>query len=1207
MVVGLLAMLFVVLMAYIAVARSDQLTLTSVQKGKEVRAVVIDVNDLIYSEIAATRYETFGRAYADIAGYGQTKWLSSSQPVLIPDGYLFDAPQYVQDDNPAELGVYEGLLRVRFPALSQFAGGTRGTGTLGHSLVQLLRNYDQEGSDDNGISEADVDRSALSAFMDAAGVGFPDCSLVATAALTAFANQVGGTPVRVPLAIQEDFSLNSGQGDPLWQRFKEQASFEVAGRVVSHGGMVSIGAGYDGSPSEWFARSMFGWLADGLTLGGATLGDPNDQYAALFEDAENVEPWLRRRGGLVYGSDDNRSSRVPAVLSELEWDQDLEAIFAPPYRARGSQVNKDNERYNIHQDAVIGSGRQFEYWTEAAALDAPAYNTMANGGPIESYNRRQLLTTVSYSDEICRKLDDDLPLGTKQGVFEGQIKFYLGDVSTAFNATTGNYVPAVGEPIIKRLANYYYDMLSGHAGWAGESAATEIVTRQQQAYMLAINTVASAAPYVNGTIDAVRYDTTRERFFGYAPQPFITQVGAFLADVDPNKDATTYELSLAVEFFNPYDRELNLGQYEVSFDSNEPGVDGPLDSHAISAAGVKIAPRSFYVVAFSNVVNTAFADNLGTTSGAPDYEETGLTAAQWAAIGPQRVKVWLWREGSVGGQYLVDRLEVDYPTSTEDTTDLKDLHGDWETAYRDTTAEDYLGGPVGSPTRWRTAIAFQPVPVGGTGSPDARYGAMSGDHDGLGEELKPAIGIEGPGVTNKARAVPLYTVNPKLNPLAPGGALFTMHAGDYRPKAYPTVGWMALIPRYAHGRGKFTGGDGTQSTGWRSVSMTLRDEWVRKGYDGVPVVPDAAQVPLDFGHMPLFDNKQPAVTGGLFTDDNAGRVPWGQLVFDYFTTILPVYPGVDETYGTADDIETDYYRIPGRININTAPWYVLAGLPLLNPVGDLSAAGASPAFWDVNSGVFVGLDANGAPRCMLRNADDTYLPDVRGYVADSQPKTHPHVWNHPTDTTYDTYRLGAWLGQAIAAYRDKTPYYEGGSLGGGPVIEQIYTNAHARPWYGNPAVYGEHTPRGIGTDEHLGFLTVGELLNVKGFDSTWFDKDGLPVVDVLSAVHRGDFLRSINLLLLLDTHYLTTRSNTFTVYSTVFDRDTPESSVHTQATIDCSRMLPRLVLDSNGDPLLEDSNGNGTIDSAVILRQDNARPEIIAERRGGYFDTTFEK
>jgi len=130
------------------------------------------------------------------------------------------------------------------------------------------------------------------------------------------------------------------------------------------------------------------------------------------------------------------------------------------------------------------------------------------------------------------------------------------------------------------------------------------------------------------------------------------------------------------------------------------------------------------------------------------------------------------------------------------------------------------------------------------------------------------------------------------------------------------------------------------------------------------------------------------------------------------------------------------------------------------------------------------------------------------------------------------------------------------------------------------------------------------LANVKGFDSSVdFNWNGT----FSEVLHSGDFVKAVSLLALLDTHFLTTRSNTFTAYVTVRDRQNAQQSVRSQITVDRSNILPRLVLDANGDPIIEDPDGpTGPEPARAVVITKDGLPEVIAERRVGYGNARFD-
>ncbi len=73
-------------------------------------------------------------------------------------------------------------------------------------------------------------------------------------------------------------------------------------------------------------------------------------------------------------------------------------------------------------------------------------------------------------------------------------------------------------------------------------------------------------------------------------------------------------------------------------------------------------------------------------------------------------------------------------------------------------------------------------------------------------------------------------------------------------------------------------------------------------------------------------------------------------VFQYVTVFDPSRDGIDNDLGglvDANDTVTPEWKVPGRININTAPWFVMAQLPWMNP----TIARAVASYRDYASGL----------------------------------------------------------------------------------------------------------------------------------------------------------------------------------------------------------------------------------------------------------------
>jgi hypothetical protein len=479
--------------------------------------------------------------------------------------------------------------------------------------------------------------------------------------------------------------------------------------------------------------------------------------------------------------------------------------------------------------------------------------------------------------------------------------------------------------------------------------------------------------------------------------------------------------------------------------------------------------------------------------------------------------------------------------------------------YRDTSEDPHIGRDVDFFDRgaaWRMAVSPDPLYQQSAGSPvndknlvmypvgmrdpivldpaDSSYPELrTALLDVLNNELGTAAPIP---ATPLGPRVPLYVMNASL-----GMTQEEIH-GAYRPAAFPTVGFLAYVPRFAH---KVDGIAVPTTLRRYAMGRVMYEHWFEH-YTGLTV-------PADFGHMPLFDNKSQDST------DETGELPWGLRVFDYFTTLNPRDPNGD---GDINDA-LDPYRVGGRININTASWYVLAGLPIIGPNGEgnlpiqgyVNPAATSPAFYSYDAGVLVG---EGSP------------------LSGSEPRFYADVLMND-----GWWRLGPYLAEAAAAYRDRVQYVETTE----PYAYAWQRNDTSQQWYRRTDIYGE--VRGHSDARTRGFVSIGELANVVGFDRS-------KPLDVSSAdatvLGEGDFMKAASLLALLDTQFLTTRSNTFTVYTALLDREDPQASVRSQITVDRSNLLPRAI----------DPNGDGLYDDAAII-QGTGQPEVISRRESSYF------
>jgi len=1174
LIVGLLTMLFMVVSAYITLARFDRLTARLTSQGDTIGQITQSLGDVLASIVSRPAVDDptvslMGVNYALIPGNPGARWLASLDPVRDPNA-IADGPGYKPDD-------------FLYPSVTSLAGGSVRQRPIGDLMF----------GDPNRVGEIDpyqplwdpnryAIRNAREPFMDADGDGIADADFRGSALGTELANAIAGRAVTVD--PNQPFEPN------VWAFFDAQARYEVAVRIISHGGMVLLD-----NPSDAPA-----WNARFLTHMFNALRHPNDNDDALNPDdldhlsllrsvgserAAN-EPVLRHRGGLLTSLRTAQNSNPSALSPSL---RALGMLFPNTVYPTWDWSAKPNtyERFNL----AAPLGREWKVWYQAASLDSDEYNRTVSGSaadPRYKYVPRRLLTTVNNSDELARKrqgypsVDNGLTLGIRPG----QLKFYLGRIQNAFS--NGYFDPVNGAAIIRELAGYYAEMLSGYSGWRPgglwglglPAIPSQPVSLREQALMLAVNTVAFAAPRdANGYIASVWYDDTEtisgqvpvyqtKRYYGYLPQPHITQVVVSYGsdEMDPNDpNVPALGLALAVELYNPHDslwsqtpdtHALDLTQFAITVDvvAGQPlGYTGliPLaGSHLRNPTGPcatgRLPGRTFMAIGIPYEGADGHHDPFGNT-----YVDASVPGRALSYHEGENIEVRLWRHHREQDiWYLVDRMYLD---SSSLAGAGVDPNAPWyANIERDTGYEPYFGQYSDASyselrPRWRMIAAFPPnsqnkTVVGGSAAPTSV----------LAQLRRPVE--EGTLYFPFGPCTPMYTMNAGASPYPLHGAL--------RPASFPTVGFLLFVPRFSHVCR-------LEIQSYRCMGEILYEQWhLRSGTDLV------VYVPVDLGHMPVFDNTQK--TAGIGSAEEAvGRVPWGQLVFDYFTTLSP--NGPDGVAGTADDV--DPYRVPGRININVAPWQVLANLPAFGPA--VLPQTGSPAFWSPGSGVLAGMGLSGTPRSVL------YRFDPNGAVNGQ--------W----------YRLGARLAQAAAAYRDRIAY-------GAETLPDPWRQAWKRGGDPNSPDSGAmYRPIGIygfirgceseAPESHkFGFTTLGELANVLGFDGS---TDGELNEPLTTAASRGDFMRAVSALALLDTHFLTTRSNTFTVYASVIDREKPQSSTRLQFTVDRSRLLPRIQW--------FDLNQNGIRDAEPTDRYElmygEGSPEIIGLRKTAYFNTRYDE
>ena len=1207
MVVGLLSMLFIIISAYLTLARFERQTSQQIRQGREIDDIIDTVNELVMQKLIEQWTDNNGNmlsdganlpdnfAFADIPGYRGSGVQASHELVRAATSMLGSTSVYI---TPA-VTMLNGYIR---------SGSTVSVGySRGGSVDWLLDDLLPVWSDrrhTTGIASsaylASLSRFARDPYTDADGDGIGDSYLPGLALASELAGAIAGVPVRVPTGEPAFIWPPSDSRSVPARRFLETARYITSVRVIPNSGMVSLDVPF--AHGE-FLQHTFAYVNKepaGTAFPPSGSGMSLDDFIRRMRaEAPSIEPLLRRRGALPSAGIDPTNpqarrdadfARVPAIVRMLE--NDYERTFVSGFRVgQSGQEREHYQRFNLGHPR----GNEWERARQGLWLDATTFNVTiplfdqsgANVGAggfavMQFYDRRHLFTSKSNSDELARKQGSPPnPPGQPFGTRAGELKFYLGDIDQCYRVDPGTGVvrfdSIAAQPVLRRIMNLYYDMLEGYKDWktVAGNPNEEAVSRLQQAAMLTVNTVAFAAPrtadqnaQLPGFIDVVRFSpgtiSPAPVYYGYGPQPFITQAIVYRDDDDAR--------AVGVEFYNPNEpfrvRSINdehalyLPQFAVSLNNEyddpingiSPGALRPLDWSRNIGIPRRFPGRRFMTLSISNSGGNGFFK--GRSDGGEIDLAVGLN-------GNGKITIKLWRadfetaltSNPAGTWHLVDKFTV------PDADPPQSGVGQWLSTYRDTRAEDYFGLDTSRvpavPTRWRMALGFRdtdrlyPTASRGSGPPSGTimitYGAVGPGH-------LPAVVPFGP-------TTPLYTMNAPI--IEPNGLRISIRVHDVdRPPSFPTVGFMHFVPRFSHVR--------QAATDFEPMSAVLRDQWMARNYSFTT----SQSPPADFGHMPIFDNEQKADAGGQFDDARAGRIPWGLLVYDYFTTL--------------DPSTVDPYRVPGRININAAPWWVLASLPVVEPATLFGEYGRmmtppSPAFWS-GAGILFGVGNEPAPG----------VPLPRYAVADS-----PRTAGVPLISTADPswHYLGPRLAQSIASYRDRIQY----ALN----VTTEFWNSDDRMGYRSTPIYvGMRLGSRPSTSNprKYGFVSVGELANVKGFASTIYDPaNGLPVLDPAIQVEpplsvfntmraqprAADFFKAVSLMAMLDSHFLTTRGNTFTVYVSVMDRENPQASVRSQITVDRSNLLPQLI------------PGRGTL-------QSRGMPAIIAQRQIAYSNTRFD-
>lgn len=579
-------------------------------------------------------------------------------------------------------------------------------------------------------------------------------------------------------------------------------------------------------------------------------------------------------------------------------------------------------------------------------------------------------------------------------------------------------------------------------------------------------------------IDANGDNVADHAVFGVERQPYITEVYTKVVkfeDTDNVAPSSVY----AIELYNPYDVPIDLSGYQFTDRGSgdlprfENGPDRltRMSDIDLGPIGGSIAPGEFKVFFGYGAEPSGVPNEPAPLGGNTGFDENS--------------RICLVRKVTIDGtEYKFDVDRIENKTTAGSYTET--LAGEGPPYWlgemdRKISLQRDTYGVAATPQnlRWRFVVPWMRYLEGG-----------SGDLHTLGQsnEINPD------------------TINHAIRPVqvdfANTGSLTT---------AYPTTGALLLLMRLAH-EYDASGGVGSEKSDPFNHVPYLRRDGAGATIAVKGLIDDFDQI--DNGRMPVFDvgnrgatvtpagsepyyHKGPTVDWGSGKAQGVTALPWGQFVFDYFTA-LPLER-------TAWDVQLDYQqpnvdqgglRVHGRINLNTAPYKVLAGMPLRRLV-------------DFPSGFQTKL--------------------ALAYSRNGQYDMSQAVLQ------YSPMRIGPEVARAIVAYREAREVPTGCSAGSGGNTCSFDFAERARDLAGGVA----RTDYVAGLRQGRGFLSVGELANVRhvggngntAYPETRFDH-GVVGRGVGAGIPTEDYVEAVALLVGLE-EWVTNRSHVFTIYGTL--------------------------------------------------------------------------
>ncbi len=822
--------------------------------------------------------------------------------------------------------------------------------------------------------------------------------------------------------------------------------YELELRILPHGGMVLLDPLTHRSllAQVIHPRDIDPGAANYSTIDRADFNAKLSSLAGtLSSDPGTDEGRLRRRFMLPpFGWSAEPSSLVQLLPVSLG--------YADPANPANWQTNPVHHWWPFDDNVVASDRTRWQTLLTPGDGQGRALTDAGYAASTDQYDRRHLITAVNSDDILRRQRDEhrleeftgkahpqdpvsdrtlffefmnpDVDGATDAGHFitptpiyfdygrdeSGQLRFNGPGLRSRFSLRDVLEVQRSGlvyneeaNPSLKRMVQLtaYFLAMIQHTSVPGSNhldpGLGDLVGQLRTAAQLAVNTIDFADADQTPTCFQWPAGSSNPavKVVGVEKQPFITEVYAkvvYAAEEDKGSIVWRVQPSppsiYAVELYNPYDQAIHLDDYALNV---------PPAQHDLS--GLVVPARRHVVIA-------SYRDDqlLGVSPFIPNaVEDTNLFIFSDLSIdeGQEVELIRLGAHNLTGPDedVVVDRImPVNSPNlmgvnglngpATPDPD--PNLHG-WTRHPDDTTPPAHVGEQIvrdsslqrhkeldgQGPVFWHCTLSRQML-----FSPDApQDDTRPAQHSLLGNYI--AGGPPTPNAGNQAFVAREFTgvAIPGAYAEKPAIAAFPIVTADRGVAsttggtlAFPTTGTLLLVTRYAHLHHDQAGTS-------EDKPVTVAATEVAAGSGRTPDTPEGRleqMQQLDNGHLPIFDTAQRCTDRTESPPQGRLDVPWGQLVFDYFTALplqelvrtigFSVLPpplkdlGVKRMIDLADaDYENAYAylfpdyslvepveenlgpRVRGRININFAPWWVLDGLPVL-PDALVGTSGAIP-------------------------------------------------------------------------------------------------------------------------------------------------------------------------------------------------------------------------------------------------------------------------